>query len=593
VSEEYKTRFVPGQGELRFPLGMTDAQIDEAMRRWMEAASGTPRTSAAAGSTPTTAPAPAGVPDASAPAVEDRPPPGGPWQPARTEDTLRQMGADSTGWEKFGLGALQSGARTARAIGLPQALRAAGLNLDPEGDTALGKVAEGTGWQGTVGDVAGSIPQAIGIGKLLAGLAPAQVSALAAKYPSIAAYLASAGIAGGTSAVMTPGGPAERGKAAAGSAALALPFTLAARTIAQPVKMSAAGKRLQATTGEVPPVHLGAESKLVRDTGEILQGLPIAGSRISGGEERIINAGLRQLWKQATPPGKPVLLGNEHLTRGHKIFGELATQFDEVYDDLLSGVRVPVTNADRLKVTRLIDKHLVPEDAAKLHKLMGNYFPKGNFIGGEKWKHLQEIVRSKANSYLGGQDPVARDMGEVLEKVDKILVTMRNRGVPASVAQKLDATDAAYSVRKLLEKSAGYAGSAEKVTPKMLERALVSRTSEAGLARGHGTGQPVVDALASTITKPTEGSVSTALWQARRLMNPGLASAAGFAAGGIPGMIAVPGTVAAANLIGAGPKGAKAMFGQYDWQRALSEALRRKPEVIPGTMSGLVTSLQE
>ena len=559
---------------------MADREELEALRRLARSQSVVTTPQGGQGGGPT--PSPQMQPDASGQVV--------PYQTGALGNTLAQMGEEAGPLGKLGLGLAQSGARTARALGIPQALRALGVDLDPQGDEALDEVAKGTGWQGTVGDLAGTTVQALGGGAAGAKMLPAAYSKLAAAYPRIAAYLGGAGGAAATTAVMTPGGLEERGTEAAKSAALSLPLTAALRTIAKPVQMSVAGQNLKAATGEMPPLHVGAESKLIRDLGDVMTDIPGLGAPLVAGEKRVMSAGMRQLWGQATPPGQPNL-----LTKGGKIergplFEELKAQFDSTYTTLLKGHRIPTTSADRQRITKIIDRSLVPEDAAQLHKIMDKYFPKGNYMGGRTWKELQEVVRSEAASFSGSQGAVEKRMGAVLDEIDEHLIKMRNRGVPRDVAQKLDATDGAYSVRKLLEKAVGGAKGFEGLDPAKLASALSARTSEAALARGHGTGQTLVDSMAAALVNLNPRNTGQALWGLRRLIAPTVASGIAL---GTPGAALPAATLGAMNFAGAGPRGAKAMFGEYELQRKLADLMREYPSAIPALSAGLEVQGQE
>ena len=512
--------------------------------------------------------------------------------PGGLKETLKQMGGEMGGSEKLGLGMLQSGERSARALGIPQALRAAGVPLDDT--SAIGDVAEGAGPIAAVGDAIGTVGQALPLGMAGARMLPGAVSRFAVRNPKTAAYVGGSLGAAGTTAVMTPGGPEERGIEAAKAAVIAPPVTAALRVASKPLEMSLRGQQIKAATGEMPPVSIGAESKLVTDMGDIIKGIPFAGSGVVAGEERVLDAGVRQLWQHATPPGKPNLLASSgrKVERG-VLFQDLQKQFDDTYDSLLKGHRIPVLNQDRAAVTNIVDRNLGPDDAARVHLFLDKYFPKGNHIGGTAWKDLQEKVRFSEGKFKGSQDPTHHDIGEVFEKIDNYLVRLRNKAVPKSVAAGLEATDQAYASRKLLEKAVHSSGADKALTPKMLADALRSRTSEGALARGHGTGQQLIDPLNAALGKLDEPSTGAALWQLRRLIRPGIASAAGGLVGGVPGYMAIPGAAAAANVIGAGPRGAKAMFGQYDSQKALAEFLRRNPSILPSSAAALDVQTQE
>lgn len=505
--------------------------------------------------------------------------------------TLRQMGEESSGVGKLGLGLAQSGARTARALGIPQSLRAMGVPLDPQGDEALDAVAKGTGALGTTGDLAGTFTQALAGGGTLAKAVPQGVKALALQYPKLAAYLGAAGGSAGVTAAMTPGDLGERGKEAAIAAALALPLTAVARTIAKPAAMSEIGQNLRAATGEMPPLHIGAESKLIQDVGNVLKEIPGIGAPLVAGEKRVFSAGVKQLWEHATPPGQPNLLEAGGKVERGPLFEALKGQFDQTYDGLLKGLRISTTNADRQAITKLIDNAHVPEDAARLHKIMDKYFPQGTSIGGRSWKELQEIVRSEGARFSGNEkSAVEQSMGDTLGKIDDYLIKMRNKFVPKDVAQKLDATDQAYAVRKLLEKSVSGSKGYEEMNPTKLASALAARTSEGAQARGHGTAQTLIDSMAASMGNMDLKNTGQGLWGLRRLIAPTIAAGV---AGGLPGA-AVPASVTAGmTLAGSGPRGAKALFGEYPAQKALAEFLRLHPSALPSSAAGLEVQSQE
>lgn len=583
ADKSYKSRMILGDQELRFPLSTPDEEIEAIVQRF-EAA----RTSRGPGrGTGTTPGAPSG-PDLSGQAASTSTQVVTPYQTGNLPATLKQMGEESTGVEKFGLGLGQSGARTARALFIPQALRAAGVPLDPQGDEALDQAAQGTGWQGTIGDLTGSVAQTVGPG-VLASRANA-IRNFATTHPKTAAYVGAPAGAAATAAAMTPGDLTERGKAAGVSAGLTLPATFAARQLAQPIKMGEAGQHIKAATGETPPVHVGAESKLVRDVGQFVKDVPGVGAPLLEGEKRVFDSGVRQLWASATPPGKPNLLEKGGEVKAGKLFQDLEDQFDDTYKTLLTGHRIPVSNKDRAAIVNIIDKNLIPEDAAKIHKMISPRFPKGNHIGGESWKELHDTIRQQAGK-VKEDDTISENVAEVYKKIEKYLITMRNRGVPRSVAQKLDETDRAFESRRLLETAIALPGGEKGLTPNMLAKALRDRTSNTALARGEGTNQQLIYPMAEALGDMGERNTAQALWGLRRLAIP--TAAAGLATGSIP-MAAVPALgVAGANLLGAGPRGANVLFGNTGPQKNLARWLRERPQDIPLTAAGIELQRQE
>ena len=507
------------------------------------------------------------------------------------DQTLKQMGEEASPLSKIGLGALESGARTARAFGLPQSLRAMGVDLDPQGDTALDKVGKGTGFLGGVGDLAGTLTQAVPLGARMAAMGakmmPARVTAFLEANPRLAAYLGASTGAAGTTAVMTPGDVGERGTQAMYAAGLALPLTAAARNISKPVELSDIGQQIKAATGETPPVHIGAESKMLRDIGSLEKNLPMVGSRLQEGERRVFDAGVKQLWSHATPPGMPSLVEHASEVKRGPIFSQLEDQFDQAYSSLLKGQRIPTTNADRTAITNLVDRELVPADAAKVHKILGDYFPKGNFMGGESWKELQGIIRSKASKFNASDDEATQLVGQTLDKVEGYLVKMRNKALPKDISRQLDATDQAHSVRQLLEDAISSKGGEKGLTPEMLSNALRSRTTDATIAKGGGVGQPLIDPLSATLGSMAEKSLPSAMWGAAKVAGLGVA---GSQAGTAAPLMTLP---ILAPWLGASRTGAKAAFGEFEMQKALAEAMRNHPTRLPSGAAALELQSQE
>ena len=584
---------VVGLGVIELPDGLSDEEMSAQIEARIKA--GGP---GAASATTTQPDASRPTPDPSMVSLQGGARPGA-WGPQSLKETLKAMGEEMDPLSKLGSGVVESFERSARAIGLPHAIQAiTGKPMDTEGEGFKG-VSEGTGALGTIGNIAGSITQGVALGSKLAGALPASLKNYLLANPKIAAYLAGPVVAAGTEAIMTPGGPAERAKSAGIAAATTLPLTLAGRVFAQPHRMSELGKELQAATGEVPPLHIGAESKFLRDVGEAVSGVPPMSMALRAGEERVFDAGVRNLWQHATPPGKPNLLGptgsSLDVKRG-RLFEQLQTQFDDVYSSLLTGQRIPVTKADQTAVTRIIDNNLVPEDAARLHKILGKYFPKHQgTIGGPSWKELQEIVRSEAGKFHKSTSSVEKTMGETLDQIDELLIKMRNRGVSRNVAQKLDATDQAYASRKLVEKAIAFPEASKGLNPRLLQRALTERTSEGALARGHGVGQQVVDPLSAAGGLMVDPTTQQGLWSLRRLLSPQVLAASGLGAmvGGVPGALSPSMYGAAVNVIGSGRRGAKAIYGGYESQKAVADFLRNYPGAIPGGTAGLVSQLED
>jgi hypothetical protein len=504
------------------------------------------------------------------------------------------MGEEASGMGKFRLGLEQSGARTARALGIPQTLRAAGVPLDPQGDEALDAVAKGTGVPGALGDFTGSTIQGIGAGRLLTKAAPAALTRFAGAHPKTAAYLGSAGGSSGITAAMTPGDLETRGIEASKAAAMALPMTFAARQIAQPLTMNQAGQNLKAATGEVPPVHIGAESKLVRDTGSVVKDIPFMGNPLLSGEERVFGSGVRQLWAQATPPGKDTLLQVGDKVRRGQLFNDLSAQFDDTYSLLLKGVNVPIRTKDKATIVQIIDGTLTPADARQVHKFISNRFPKDFSVSGKTWKELQDTIRDKADEFRKGGTTIDNKMAQTYDRIDKYLSVVRNRGLAPGVVQKLDATDQAFASRKILETAVALPGGERELTPNMLSKALRIHTSEDALARGQGTNQSLIDPLAASLGDMGEKNTAQALWNFRRLISPAVTGLATGMATGVPALAAAPAGIAAGmNLLGSGRRGASVMFGDTGPQRAMAQWLRNRPMDIPGAVSGLDLQTQE
>lgn len=534
---------------------------------------------------PQSGPRPSGMPTD----VSGQPAP--PYQPGALSQTLKQMGSEMSGPGKVGLGLAQSGDRTARALMIPQAVNALGGRMDEGTGAAFDAAAEGAGGLATAGDLAGTVAQAIPGGAGVAKLVPSAVKAAMKNFPKVAAYLGGGANAAATTALMTPGDVGERAKQGAIAAATALPVTALARGFSKPVQMSAAGQNIRAATGEIPPVHVGAESKLLRDVGDVLEDIPGIGAPLVAGEKRIFDAGLRQLWGHATPPGKPNLVSAGGKIERGPIFEQLKIQFDDTYNTLLKNQRIGVSARDRNALVAMVDRELVPADAAKVHKILDNYFPQhSGTIGGKSWKELQEIIRSHEGKFGGSTMASDKTIGDVLGKVDDYLIKMRNRSVPRDIAQALDDTDRAYGSRKLLEKAIASPGGEKGLNPSMLAKALRDRTSEAALARGHGTGQPLIDPLASALGNMTDKNTGQALWGLRRLMLPTLA--AGMA-GGVSGAMVPAGVMSAAALVGSGRKGAKVLFGETEMQKKVAELLRKYPTAIPAGSAALDLQAQE
>ena len=546
--------------------------------------------------TPTLAGVSSVVPEASAalqrPSVGGSPasPPAG--LPQTREQRLKQVGRESSLVDKFGLGVAQSALRTSKAVGLTSLLKSMGVDIDPQREQDLSFAVGGAGIPGMTGDLVGTGAQAAAGGTALSSVLPASLARLGVASPRLAAYVGAPASAAAVTGAMTPGDLETRAVEGAKAAALTLPISALARTFATPVQMSDAGRRIRASTGETPPVHIGAESEALTGVGTILRNIPFLGSRLVAGENRVFDAGMRQLWQQATPPGAPnLLVASNNRAGSGQLFGRLKTQFDDAYDSVLLGARIPVSTADRRALTQIIDNSLVPADAARVYRMLGQYFPQRGVtsITGTQWKELQEIIRSRAGQYKSSTDASQKIIGDTLGLVDDHLVTMRNRGLSAPQAQRLDDIDMAYSSRKLLESAATGPNWFRPIDPQSLASAVRSRTSEGGLARGYGTGQQTAGSLADALGDMSSKPIASALWGASRLTAPSIAGAvASPALGAVPALGA-----AAANWIGAGPRGANLMFGETAMQRSLADFLRRNPQAVPSASAGLELQTQD
>ena len=441
---------------------------------------------------------------------------------------------------------------------------------------------------GMVGDVAGNLLM-LGAPLGAAERALAGVSAAGKEAATIAPVLrrtlAGMGIAGTEGALLNPTLEGESRltnalKNAVGAGAIGLGGRLLTGLV-RPSKEGAAmmERGVQPTVGQGGGGTMGTALGYAE---ELANSIPILEKAIARNRAKAEKGAIDVAARRGSPYG-----ASQETVGSPEFFAALNKHFDDAYDQLLKGKRIPYNRDVRLAVRDGIDKAKVgiSERAAnQLEKDAKQFFPQlsGISFKGDAWRSARDnIIRLKNKYAQGAEDNVADAKGlhAGYQAMEDALNLARNKVLSPDEIKRFDIVDTADRHRKILE-AAGDTGDVNMGT--LADAAAKAATK--GTTRLQ-TGD--MQDLTGPGTKVFEGNrKSDSL--GRRIGNYVAASAlgAGSLASGTP--IALP-LYLAAGLLGSTKTGAKLTMGNTQIQRRLADLLRGRA----GTTAAVIDSAWE
>jgi hypothetical protein len=490
--------------------------------------------------------------------------------------------------------------RTGRALGLPQALQALDLQVrDPKevNKEYYEKARDFPG--GTTGQIAAEALQAAPVGRAIQGVRALQGSP----------YLSNVAGAATQAAVTTPGGPEERGKAAFLDSLAALPVTAAARRFSQPFQLRQDVATLRNYGVDAyPPLHIGAESRITRDIGNVTKDLGILGAPQRSSAERFGAEATDLLWDRATPPGMPNLFrqGSGTLHPGD-LYTLLNHQFDTAYNGVLRGTRARVGPQELLNMQN-VAIGLDPSEARQVQRIFLSDVAHPTGIGtqlgqpgvtpninitGQDWLTVRNNLNTRIEALrraeqAGGQE--APSAGRVADALENMRGQWEGHlQIPTSQRHTLQAIDESDKYRRLFINAGASPGAVENVSPSILRQSMQRLTpNKTDIATGRGIGQDVIDPLLRLTPHFGEQAWEAAL----RKAYPSIATASlgGATLAGAPGAglaLGGLGAFAGLNMASGFQPVARALYGDTAAQRAMARLVRD----YPGYMGGLYSSV--
>jgi hypothetical protein len=410
-----------------------------------------------------------------------------------------------------------------------------------------------TGPASTAGEIGGQIAltaaPAARVFKAVAGANPALWRGLAAG--------ASAGAA--PAAVLTPGGLAERGEAAAYDAAGGMAGEAGGRVLKRAmtglVTPSQSARELMAQ-GIQPTVGQGAASSAIHAAEDLTAGLPLGiGQMVRSGQKRAIGEFQGNVFADA-------LGGDDALKQFAKLSPRTQVEWiDNVlkprYDQLLDGMPpVHVSPELRAGLSRSMDR--MPVDVrTEYNRIMTDYLANPEPLTGRRLKDLTtelgELTGDLLDSGSAMEKRAARVIGEQRGKL-KELMPPEMQGVDDLYSKFLRMKEASYRTLK----------PEEGITPAAYQQAVKQTSLGDSFARGEATGQALSDPAQILKTSPNSGM--------SMLASGGAAGLAHLTGLNIPAIVA-----AAMSALGSTRTGAQVAFGNTNVQKTMAELLRNSP----------------
>ena len=327
--------------------------------------------------------------------------------------------------------------------------------------------------------------------------------------------------------------------------------------------------------GVTPTLQQGAAGL----PGKYIGGLTSGAFDISRRQQREIeNALLKRITGGQTIP---------HATRREAV--NIADDvMERAYTDFARGRRVPISPSLRGNMARTVDVTTPTgqfgEEAASAQAALANIMP-------DYPRNINVGYRKLQNDYL---HPLSEAAGaqrterakQALLSARELLIKARNSRLTPDELQQLKSLDIRnYDFNRLREAASGPGKEREGISLFELERAY----SAAPPMAGHTTTDELIGPASRTIAqRPMQELARTFLINAKRAAALGIGATA---ATGSPLAIALA-PLYGTSLIGQSKWGAKALFGQYEAQKKLAEALKKMAPYFAGSGQSLTPELE-
>lgn len=417
-----------------------------------------------------------------------------------------------------------------------------------------------------------------------------KVGALMAASPKLGAAALGAVTSGGTEFLMAPGQGesygeeiADKMRKAGSAAAIGGAVGGGLATLARPFKATTEALKLQAEK-IYPTLAQGADSKIGRFIGGLTSGvLPTANRQ----NEEVVDAYLRRVLPGVDTAG---------MSTSERV-GLLQHVLKGEYDTLLQGKTFKLTPTARRQVWSDAQKAAgnEPDVLAELNRRMGdvgNAMRVGNNVrlSSSNMQRQLDMIQDQINRF--GTDPGVKP-GEIrrglIAAKEALQNYVRNPGLSADELAKLKALDQRYSdALRFIEAGKGVSAQQQmKASDLMRGFKSMDPKGGSGFAAAESPMQrellePAIRTMGLSPNQDEARAMMVALGRA------GLKTAAGGAAAATAPQLAAP--AYGLSLLGQTKQGSRALFGDFEAQKALARALRESG-VLPAT--GAIVNDQE
>jgi hypothetical protein len=465
--------------------------------------------------------------------------------------------------------------------------------------------ADPNGGQRTVGNIVGNIAATAIPGAKAAGAVARGVSMLPKALQFLAPVAAGAATSGAQGLVLNPGDSeesdfgsqmAEKAKMAGTDAmfggALAGGGQILKKALTGMFRPTAEARRLMDENIVTPTLQQGAESRIGRFIGGLTSGAIDVSKRQN---EEALDAYLKQVaphldLTDMNVPEKVALLRQNFL-------GDAATGAKGEYDQLFDGKKFSLTQPKRAAIWDAArgKKGTQPQATQMATQAMGGTgtaMTSSNTVtlGAAKLREYRDLIQDAIDGMTGPDTMSAQAKKSLIAAKSKFDELVRDPSLTAAEKQTLAEIDQRYSDFLRYQEAAKSSGFHVKPKLKDVSAKLSQMDPSGGTNFAQGTASPiqrdiVEPALRVMGEEPKQDMARTLLVNAKRAA--ALGSGAAAVAGNPFGMIAAPGY--AVSLAGQTKRGARMLFGQEEWQKALAQAINEVAPYLAGsgqTLSG-------
>jgi len=460
------------------------------------------------------------------------------------------------------------------------------LGYEPSEDEirAWRAVSEGPGMAGEVAGNLLMLGAPLGAAeRTLAGVSAAGKE-IATKAPVLRRALAGMGVAGAEGALLNPTLEGESRltnalKNAAGAGAIGL----GGRIFTGLVRPSKEGQKI-IDQGAQPTIKQGGGGVMGRVLGygeELAGSIPVVEHAVQHGQKAAEKEVLNVIARRASPHGAALPdVGTPEF------YKKLNQQFDDAYDSMFKGKRIPIKAGDRVDIRNDVDAAMKPasERASRelernLNQFIPNLYAR---MSGATWQAARDnIARLKNQHAVKAEAGVADDKAlfNAYDAVEKRLVAARDRVLTPDEITRFAVVDEANAHRRILEKAGDKDPLSMETLAESARKAATPREARTHVGRYQDITEP-----GATVFKQDTRSDSLG----RRLGNYAAATALGAGSLGAGTPIALP-LYLAAGLLGSTKPGAKVLMGNTSTQQRLADLLRGRA----GTAAASIDSAWE